>query len=149
LSERVVPLSNIQVAVLRLLAAHRDPESYVAGATPLNRNTAHYSSDIDVFHDREERVAAGSLARCHRAGDGRLSRRVAVPITPIVAQVRELREIVSWLSIPLRLGAALDIRSVIRYIKRRIQPQVLSALLGGMAVSCKWLFAFAELDVIV
>ena len=61
LSEPVVPLSKIQSAVLRLLAAHRDPESYVAGATPLNRNTARYSDDIDVFHDREERVAAAAL----------------------------------------------------------------------------------------
>jgi hypothetical protein len=61
LSEHVVPLSNIQIAVLRLLAAHRDPESYVAGATPLSQNTARYSSDIDVFHDREERVAAAAL----------------------------------------------------------------------------------------
>jgi hypothetical protein len=61
LSEPVVPLSNIQIDVLRLLAAHRDPESYVAGATPLNRNTARYSDDIDVFHDREERVATAAL----------------------------------------------------------------------------------------
>src|ERR1700738_3865797 len=60
-SERVMPLSKIQINVLRLLAAHRDPESYVAGATPLNRNTARYSGDIDIFHDREERVAAAAL----------------------------------------------------------------------------------------
>ena len=56
-----MPLSKIQIDVLRLLAAHRDPESYVAGATPLNRNTARYSDDIDVFHDCEERVAAAAL----------------------------------------------------------------------------------------
>jgi hypothetical protein len=56
-----VPLSKIQIDVLRLLAAHRDPESYVAGATPLNQNTARYSGDIDIFHDREERVAAAAL----------------------------------------------------------------------------------------
>lgn len=54
-----MPLSKIQTAVLRLLAAHRDPESYVGGSTPLNRNT-----------DREERVAAtaeldSSLLREH------------------------------------------------------------------------------------
>jgi hypothetical protein len=61
LSEHVVPLSNIQIDVLRLLAAHRDPESYVADATPLNRNTARYFDDIDVFHDREERVATAAL----------------------------------------------------------------------------------------
>ena len=47
--------------MLRLLAAHCDPESYVAGATPLNRNTTRYSDDIDLFHDREERVAVAAL----------------------------------------------------------------------------------------
>jgi hypothetical protein len=52
-----VPLSKIQIEILRLLASHRDPESYVAGSTPLNRDAPRYSADIDVFHDREERVA--------------------------------------------------------------------------------------------
>src|SRR5438105_2017236 len=61
LSERVMPLSKIQIDVLRLLAAHRDPENNVAGVTPLNRNTARYFDDIDVFHDREKRVAAAAL----------------------------------------------------------------------------------------
>ncbi len=56
-----VPLSRIQTDILRLLAAHRDPESYIAGATPLNRNAPRISGDIDVFHDREERVAAAAL----------------------------------------------------------------------------------------
>ena len=56
-----MPLSKIQIDVLRLLAVHRDPESYVAGATPLNRDTARYSGDIDIFHDREERVAMAAL----------------------------------------------------------------------------------------
>ncbi|MFN0103262.1 MAG: hypothetical protein ACKV2U_14380 [Bryobacteraceae bacterium] len=52
-----MPLSKIQTDILRILASHRDPESYVAGSTPLNRDAPRYSSDIDVFHDREERVA--------------------------------------------------------------------------------------------
>jgi len=52
-----VPLSKIQIDVLRLLATHRHPESYVAGSTPLNRDAPRYSKDIGVFHDREERVA--------------------------------------------------------------------------------------------
>jgi hypothetical protein len=52
-----VPLSKIQGEILRLLASHRNPESYVAGSTPLTRNTPRYSGDIDIFHDREERVA--------------------------------------------------------------------------------------------
>jgi hypothetical protein len=56
-----VPLSNIQTDILRLLAAQRDPESYVAGATPLNRDAPRYSGDIDIFHDREERVASAAL----------------------------------------------------------------------------------------
>ncbi|MFZ2446686.1 MAG: hypothetical protein WAW37_10035 [Syntrophobacteraceae bacterium] len=52
-----MPLSKLQSDILRLLAAHRDPESYVGGSTPLNRNAPRYSGDIDVFHDREEGVA--------------------------------------------------------------------------------------------
>ena len=41
-SRPAVPLSKIQSDILRLLASHRDPESYVAGATPLNRATQDY-----------------------------------------------------------------------------------------------------------
>jgi len=48
-----VPLSRIQTDIFRLLAAHRDPESDVAGASPLNRDAPRISEDIDVFHDRE------------------------------------------------------------------------------------------------
>ena len=57
-----MPLSKIQTDILRLLAAHRDPESYVAGSTPLNRDAPRFSDDIDVFHDREERVARAAQA---------------------------------------------------------------------------------------
>ncbi len=57
-----MPLSKIQSEILRHLASQRDPESYVAGATPLNRDAPRYSSDIDIFHDREERVAAAAAA---------------------------------------------------------------------------------------
>jgi hypothetical protein len=57
-----VPLSKIQAGILRLLASQRDPESYVAGATPLNRDAARFSGDIDVFHDREARVALAATA---------------------------------------------------------------------------------------
>jgi hypothetical protein len=65
-----VPLSKIQSDVLLLLASHRDPESYVAGATPLNRTAARYSSDIDVFHDREERVASAASLDVQTLRDG-------------------------------------------------------------------------------
>jgi hypothetical protein len=60
-SGHAVPLSRIQTDILRLLAAHRDPEGYVAGATPLNRDALRISADIDVFHDREERVVRAAL----------------------------------------------------------------------------------------
>jgi hypothetical protein len=70
-----VPLSKIQADILRLLAAHRDPESYVAGSTPLNRQSPRYSGDIDVFHSREERVASAAASDAQTleaAGDGDL-----------------------------------------------------------------------------
>lgn len=57
-----MPLSKIQSEILLLLAAHRDPESYVAGAVPLNRDGPRFSKDIDIFHDREERVAVSAAA---------------------------------------------------------------------------------------
>jgi hypothetical protein len=52
-----VPLSNLQSEILRTLAAHRNPESYVAGSTPLHRDGPRFSGDIDIFHHREEQVA--------------------------------------------------------------------------------------------
>lgn len=59
-----MPLSKLQSQILRLLAAHRDPESYVAGSTPLLRGTFRSSDDIDIFHDREERVARAATEDC-------------------------------------------------------------------------------------
>jgi hypothetical protein len=52
-----VPLTKIQSELLLVLARFRNPESYVAGGTPLNLRRGRFSSDIDLFHDREERVA--------------------------------------------------------------------------------------------
>ncbi len=54
-----MPLSTIQAEVLRLIAANRSPDSYVAGATVLNRaeGTPRYSLDLDLFHDLEDSVA--------------------------------------------------------------------------------------------
>lgn len=57
-----MPLTRIQSDILGLLAANRDPESYVAGSAYLTRGGPRFSGDIDIFHDREERVA--------RAGEG-------------------------------------------------------------------------------
>jgi hypothetical protein len=57
-----VPLTKLQARVLRALAEHRNPESYVAGASPLARAGPHFSAHIDVFHDREEAMQAAATA---------------------------------------------------------------------------------------
>jgi hypothetical protein len=57
-----VPISKLQSDILRLIAANRDPESFVAGGVPINREGPRVSADIDIFHDREDRVAAAALA---------------------------------------------------------------------------------------
>ncbi|MDR3455800.1 MAG: hypothetical protein P4N60_00020 [Verrucomicrobiae bacterium] len=48
-----MPLGDFEKGLLRLLAANRNPESYIAGATVfLRREDSHrQSQDIDVFHD--------------------------------------------------------------------------------------------------
>ena len=38
------------------LAGQRSPDSYIAGALPLNRDGPRYSASIDVFHDGDERL---------------------------------------------------------------------------------------------
>jgi hypothetical protein len=66
-----VPLSKIQTDILRLLAEYRNPESYVAGSTPLNRDAPRYSGDIDIFHDREvvvEETAVHDAAVLEKSG---------------------------------------------------------------------------------
>lgn len=51
-----MPLGDFEKEVLQLLAANRNPESYIAGATVfLRRPDSHrQSQDIDVFHDTLE-----------------------------------------------------------------------------------------------
>jgi len=59
-----VPLTAYQRSVLRLLAANRSPDSYVAGGTVVNQGdaTPRYSNDIDLFHDPEASVVACAAA---------------------------------------------------------------------------------------
>jgi len=51
-----MPLGDFEKSVLRLLAANRNPESYIAGATVFLRrdDSLRQSQDIDVFHDTAE-----------------------------------------------------------------------------------------------
>lgn len=55
-----MPLSELQAAILHLLAVRRNPESN--GAAVLNQDVPRFSSDIDIFHDREEAVARAADA---------------------------------------------------------------------------------------
>ena len=57
-----MPLSELQSRILVALAQHRNPESYVAGGSVLNRDGPRISQDIDIFHDREAAVAAAAAA---------------------------------------------------------------------------------------
>lgn len=52
-----MPLSKLQTEIFRILAARRDPESHIPDSTWLTRQGPRISADIDIFHDREERVA--------------------------------------------------------------------------------------------
>jgi hypothetical protein len=50
-----VPISKFQSDVLRLLAAQRSPDSYIAGCIAINRKGPRFSDDIYIFHDSEAR----------------------------------------------------------------------------------------------
>jgi hypothetical protein len=54
-----MPISDIQAKVLKLIAANRSPESYLAGATVINRaaKTPRFSQDLDFFHDIADSIA--------------------------------------------------------------------------------------------
>jgi len=65
-----MPIASFEKTVLRLLAANRNPESFVAGATVLLRdeNSHRRSQDIDLFHDTAESVKAAAEADCALLG---------------------------------------------------------------------------------
>ncbi|NNM78001.1 hypothetical protein HJG53_13930 [Sphingomonas sp. ID1715] len=57
-----MPLSEFQKYVLKLLAAQRSQESYIAGGAPIAASTSRYSGDFDIFHDREDFVSKAAAA---------------------------------------------------------------------------------------
>jgi len=59
-----VPLTAFQSETLRLLAARRSPESFLAGGTVLNAaaDSPRYSKDVDIFHDVEESIVVNAEA---------------------------------------------------------------------------------------
>jgi hypothetical protein len=59
-----MPIGPFEKEVMALLARHRNPESFIGGATVLNQapNSPRTSEDIDVFHDTESALT-NSLAQ--------------------------------------------------------------------------------------
>jgi Nucleotidyl transferase AbiEii toxin, Type IV TA system len=57
-----VPLTKLQSHVLRVLAAERSPDSYIAGGVAINREGPRFSVDIDIFQDTEQRLEAAAEA---------------------------------------------------------------------------------------
>jgi len=59
-----MPLGIFEREVLRVIAANRNPDSFVAAATVLNQapNTGRSSRDIDVFHDTAEALESAVVA---------------------------------------------------------------------------------------
>jgi hypothetical protein len=57
-----MPLTAFQSETLRLLAARRSPESFLAGGTVLNSgiDSPRYSQDLDIFHDVETSVVTSA-----------------------------------------------------------------------------------------
>lgn len=51
-----MPLTPLQQRILTVIASHRDAESFVGGGTVIQRSGIRRSRDIDIFHDREERL---------------------------------------------------------------------------------------------
>ena len=57
-----MPLTKLQSHVLRVLAAERSPDSYIAGGVAINREGPRFSGDIDIFQDSEQRLEAAAQA---------------------------------------------------------------------------------------
>ena len=56
---KIMPLTEFQADLARLLATNRTPESYLAGGAAINLepNTLRYSNDLDFFNDSVERTS--------------------------------------------------------------------------------------------
>lgn len=61
-----MPITSLQREILQVIARNRDPENFLAGGIPINRSGPRYSSDIDTFNDRAERVGVAAKADAER-----------------------------------------------------------------------------------
>ena len=62
LKASAVPLTKLQSEVLRVLAAQRSPDSYIAGGVALNREGLRFSRDIDISRDSQQRLESAAEA---------------------------------------------------------------------------------------
>lgn len=113
-----MPLSRLQSHILRLLAKHRTPDSYVADAIALNRDGPRYSGDIDIFQDSEERLVAIADA------DASVLKEAGLDVTWLAQRGAGFRR---------ALVAGLDDKTVIEWVADsdfRFFPAVPDALFG-------------------
>ncbi len=68
-----MPLTKLQSHVLRVIAAERSPDSYIAGGAAINREGPRFSDDIDIFQDTEQRLEAAAKADAKALTDARLT----------------------------------------------------------------------------
>jgi predicted nucleotidyltransferase component of viral defense system len=54
-----MPLTPEQKQILKLLLVNRNPQSYLAGGSAINRNenSPRFSTDLDIFHETQIEVA--------------------------------------------------------------------------------------------
>jgi hypothetical protein len=81
-----MPIGHFEGEVLRTIAANRNPDSYIAGATVLHQaaDSVRSSRDVDVFHDTLEslgRSVEGDIASLRTAG-------FVVELTPILETIQ-------------------------------------------------------------
>ncbi len=79
---KAVPLTDLQIEILRLTGSTRTPENYVAGGTALHfrPNSVRYSRDLDIFHDALEAVAPSFEA------DSKLLRDAGFSVSIVISQ---------------------------------------------------------------
>ena len=65
-----MPIGDFERQVLRVIAANRNPDSYLGGATVLHQrpDSPRSSRDVDLFHDTTESLARSVTADCQALG---------------------------------------------------------------------------------
>jgi hypothetical protein len=82
-----MPLTPLQHRILSIIARHRDPESFIGRGTVLQRSGIRRSRDIDVFHDREERLNEAAATDIRALRDAGFEVRLALESATFVRAV--------------------------------------------------------------